>query len=354
MLIEGDVMDVNRSSHLSTQYGQYVDTADHSQKTSNTATDNAGHDSKTSAHSSPGNSYHEPLPSRGGSQAYRPRSLSETRIHAQLSLDENEKVISLTDFDKSVENFGEFFASHTVALHHELDSMKATVGELSASLAAIKNQKSNLEQSVSARKEGAKARAISRENTIKDLQAENEGLNLYKDQSETLMAKMQEAVDSMQKKLGNLNNELGGKSKVISSQSNTIKKIKENSKEVKGSHQEDLEEKDRIIVNVKQQLNNLQSELDTEKQKTALLQSQLDAISSTERHFTPAKSDALVKTGKKISDQSEVLQNLNTKLLEERKVMAAQNKENKEEIAQLKGRLIQLARLAGIDLPEAS
>ncbi|MBF7144843.1 MULTISPECIES: hypothetical protein [Pseudomonas] len=347
-------MDVSRSGQLSAQYQQHIDPAEHDQKTSSTVADKGGRDSAPSKPVSQDKPYHEPLPSGGSNRTYRPRSLSETRIHAQLSQDENEKVLSLKDFDKSLENFGEFFASHTVALHHELDSMKNTVGELSTSLATIKNQKSNLEQTVSARKEGAKARAISRENTIKELQEENKGLNFYKDQSDSLMAKMQEAVDSMESKLGKLNKDLGEKSKIISSQSNAIKKGKESSKEVKNSHLEDLQEKDRTIVDIQNQINNLQSELDTEKQKNTLLQAQLGAISSTERQFTPAKSDALVKTGKKISDQSEVLQKLNTKLLDERKVMVAQNKENKEEIAQLKARLIQLAKLAGIELPEAN
>ncbi|WP_223538135.1 hypothetical protein [Pseudomonas sp. GL-B-16] len=350
-------MNVSRPSHISPQYQQHVDTSNQGQETSSTAADKATPHSVPSSPPPPHSKAHrendETGPSRGSGLSHRPRSLSETRIQTQLSSNEDEKILSIKDFDKSLEDFGDFFTSYTMALHDELNSMKGTVGDLSASLTAIQKQKSKLEEGISERKEGAKARAISRENAIKELQKENQGLSLYKDQSNKLMAKMQIAVDFMVSKLGNLNNELGKKSKVISSQSNMIKKIKESSKEIKNSHYEDLEVKDRIIVEVKNKLNNLQSELDTEKQKNALLQSQLDAISSTERQFTPAKSDALVKTGKKISDHSEVLQTLNIRLLVEQKIMRAQSAENRKEIAQLKDQLIKLAGLAGIDLPEA-
>jgi hypothetical protein len=97
----------------------------------------------------------------------------------------------------------------------------------------------------------------------------------------------------------------------------------------------------------------LQSELKAEKQKNALLLRQLATIGSIERQFTPAKSEALVKSEKAISDHSEVLMKLNTRLLLEQKAMNAQNVENKKEIAQLKDQLIRLARHAGIDHPEA-
>jgi hypothetical protein len=347
-------MDVSRSSHISPQYQQHVDTYNQDQTTSSTVTaPNSAPSSPPPPHSKAYLENYEAGQSREIGLTHRPRSLSETRIQAQFSSNEDEKILSMNDFDRSLASFGVFFASHTMALHHELDSMKDTVGSLSTSLIAIQKQKSKLEQGIFERKEGAKARAISRENAIKVLQEENQDLTIYKEQSEKIIIKMQDAVDSMESKLGNLNKELGEKSKIISSQSNAIRKNEESSKKIQNSHYEQLEEKDRIIVDVKNQLHNLQSELKAEKQKNALLLRQLATIGSIERQFTPAKSEALVKSEKAISDHSEVLMKLNTRLLLEQKAMNAQNVENKKEIAQLKDQLIRLARHAGIDHPEA-
>ncbi|MCY0389303.1 hypothetical protein OVY01_19335 [Robbsia sp. Bb-Pol-6] len=273
---------------------------------------------------------------RRGSTASEPDYTSHRRDSSpdsQEVVSGNERLLTMNEFEKTMERFGEFHIGEMSSLAGRVHKLQDEVGSLSKTLVHAQDQR---DQRTEAAKLRAKNRAVSREQTISDLKSENDALIAESSDTRRAVDHLQDKIASMENQLGFLNTEFERKTKVVSSQSKLIRSTKSTIKDIKSGQDEMLREKDLEIFSLRQDLDAVRSELAETREENHVLQRKIDVVATTGSGITPGKTAALVKSGEKINDRLDVLQSLNKKLLEERRVLIAENSANLAELQKLK------------------
>lgn len=257
------------------------------------------------------------------------------------------------EVDQIVDRLGEYHVRAMQKLHGSVGNLEEEVrgmrGRLHALSADLKTARENNDTRTAAEKARAKDRAISRENKITQLTAANADLLSDLDKTRGTIVEMEESFANTQSRLEALSTTLDRQSRVIAGQTQAMKKERGRIRELKDSHEDAIGQKDAQITDLDRQLDAAKSRSKDLQSEKRTLQAQRDAVTITSSGVTSAKTKALVDSGQQINDRAVVLEELNKKLLSERKTLIATNAENRAEIDRLRGQILSLAKRMGID-----
>ena len=257
------------------------------------------------------------------------------------------------EVDELVDRLSEYHVSEVRQLHGSVRGLEEEVrgmqGELHALSTDLQAAQENNDTRTAAEKARARNRAISRENKITQLEAANADLLSDLEKTRGTIGKMDGRFANMGNRLEALNTTLDRKSRVIASQTRAMKNERGRVQDLKGSHEELIARKDAEIADLNRQLDAAKAQIKDLQSEKHTLRLQRNAVTTTASGVTPAQTEALVNTGQRINDRAVVLEELNKKLLSERKTLIATNAASRAEIDGLKARIMSLMERMGID-----
>lgn len=270
------------------------------------------------------------IPRRQRSDPDSSKGTSSPVFHGPTSLDPGTTYTS-EEVDELVGRLEQFHVE-------KMQSLQGIVGSLEADVRDMQGELRALSTDLQTARENSDTLEDTNAHLLSDLE-----------KARKTIGKLETTFTTMENQLKALNTDIDRKSDVIADQTRAIEKERGRVRDLKISREELSGRKDAEIADLHRQLEVSKAQIKDLQHETATLRAQRDAITTTASGVTPAKTEALVKSGHLINDEAAVLRELNTRLLSERKTLMETNAANLAENDRLKGQIVSLLERIGLD-----